>query len=209
MITACHKTCDVSHIYHQVSAYHIRDLTEALEIDLARICACTRDDELGIALLRDALHLVVIDETVVIDTVRNDVKVRSGEVHRAAVRQVPAVCEVHTHHGVTGLEQCELYSHIGLCAGVRLNIDILATEQFLRALNRKIFRDVHTLASAVVTLAGISLRILVREHAAHRSHNGLADQVLGGDQLNVLSLTAELGLNAFGKFRINRFHIIE
>src|SRR5699024_952027 len=39
MKACCNKFCNMSHVYHQVCSDFVCDLTEALEIDRARVCA--------------------------------------------------------------------------------------------------------------------------------------------------------------------------
>src|SRR5690606_34168813 len=43
--TCCHETCDMRHVDHEQRAYVLRDLAELLEVDDARICAGTGDDQ--------------------------------------------------------------------------------------------------------------------------------------------------------------------
>jgi hypothetical protein len=50
-----------------------------------------------------------------------------------AVRQVPAVRQVHPENGLARLEQREVDRHVRLCARVRLHIRMLGTEEFLGA----------------------------------------------------------------------------
>ena len=57
----------------------------------------------GLRLHRDALQLVVVDISLVVDAVGHDVEIQSGEVHRASVGQMSAVIQVHAHHRVAGL----------------------------------------------------------------------------------------------------------
>ena len=73
--SGCYQTCDVCHIYHKDCANLICDLTEALEINRSRICRCTSYDHLWLAFLCDAEHLIIIDKSFVVDTVRYDVEI--------------------------------------------------------------------------------------------------------------------------------------
>jgi hypothetical protein len=86
----------------------------------------------------------------------------------AAVREVTALVEVETHEGVAGLQHSEQHSLIGLCTGVRLNVGILSAEELLDALDGEVLYLVYHLATAIVTLAGQTLGILVGEVTAHR-----------------------------------------
>jgi hypothetical protein len=39
-----------------------------------------------------------------------------------------AMAEVHPEDGISGLQDREIYGHIGLAAGVRLDIDVFGAE---------------------------------------------------------------------------------
>ena len=55
----------------------------------------------------------------------------TGKVNRASVCQMSAVIQVHSHDGITRLQQCELYCHVCLSTGMWLYVDVLAAEQLL------------------------------------------------------------------------------
>ena len=133
---ACrHQARDVRHIHHQVSAHLVRHLAEALEINGSGVCAGSCDNHFRSALLRDTQDFIVIQHTIVVDSVRNHVKIGSGEVRGASVCQVSAVGQILSHDGIARLQHGELYCHIGLRAGMRLYVHILAAEEFLRPLD--------------------------------------------------------------------------
>ena len=79
------------HIDHKKRAACVRDLTELLKINGSRISGSSRDDHLRLAFHRDLHHLVIINESFVIDTIRNDMEISSGEVDRTSVCQMSAV----------------------------------------------------------------------------------------------------------------------
>jgi hypothetical protein len=58
------------------------------------------------------------------------------------------------------------------------------------------------LAAAVVALARIAFRVLVREHRALRFQDARAGVVLGGNQLDVLFLATPLARERLGKLGI-------
>ena len=89
-----------------------------------------------------------------------------------AVREVPAVREVHPQHGVARLQQREIHRHVGLRARVRLHVGVLGAEQRLRAVDGQRFGDVDELAAAVVALARIAFGVLVRQHRAGGFEDG-------------------------------------
>ena len=82
------------------------------------------------------LEGVVVDPLgLLVDAVRVDLVQPAREVDRRAVGEVAAVGEVHAQDPVARLEDAEVGGHVGLGAGVRLDVDVLgAREQRQRAL---------------------------------------------------------------------------
>ena len=74
---------------------------------------------------------------------------------------------------------------------MRLHVGVLGAEQRLGAIDGELLDDVDELAAAVVAPARIALGVLVGQDRALRLEDGAADDVLGGDQL-------EIGLLAVG-----------
>ena len=99
--------------------------------------------------------------------------------------------EVETHEGLARLHQGQEHRLVGLTAGVRLDVGEAAAEQFGDPLDGEGFGDVDELAAAVVAPARVALRIFVRHHRALRFEHGAGDDVLGGDQFDLVALTAE------------------
>jgi hypothetical protein len=66
-----------------------------------------------------------------------------------------------------------------------------------------LLRHVHELAAAVITLAGIALRILVGELGTLRLHHRRAGVILRRDQLDMLFLAAGLVLDGLPEFGIH------
>jgi len=121
---------DVSHVHHQMGATGIGGLAEAREVDLARVRAGARDDELRLVLQGQAHHLVVVDALgLPVHTVGHDTEHEAREVDRTAVGQVTAMRQVHAEDGVTRLEAREVDRHVGLGAAVGLNVDVFGAEQ--------------------------------------------------------------------------------
>ena len=118
--------------------------------------------------------------------------------------QVSAVIQAHTHDRVAQLAKGLVDSIIGLGAGVRLNIGKLGAEQLLGPLDGDIFHHVHALTAAVIPFAGIAFGILVGKNSAGRRQNSGADDVLRGDQLDVLLLAVILRPDSLTHFRVLR-----
>ena len=204
VIAACHQTGNVRHIHHQVCAVAVGDLSDLLEIDSAGISGSTGHDQLGAHLPDLLFQLDVVDHAVGIDAVGHEVVVLAGHVHRRAVGQVAALRQIHAHDGVAQIQQSKVDSQIGLCAGMGLDIGILCAEQLAGALNGDVLHLVHIDAAAVVALAGQAFGILVGQDAAHGCHDSRGNDVLAGNQLDVLALTGQLAVHCRCQFRIDR-----
>ena len=94
------------------------------------------------------------------------------------MREVTAVRKVQTHEFVARIQHCEEYGGIGLCARVRLYVSPFCTENLFQTIDSNLFALVYNLATAIVTLAGIALCVLVGEAGAHRLHNLVTYEVL-------------------------------
>src|SRR5229473_1332601 len=107
---------------------------------------------------------------------------------------MPALVERHTHESVAGLEQRHEHRLVGLRAGMRLHVREAAVEQLAGTVDGELLGLVDLLAAAVVAPAGIALGIFVGEHRARRFEHGARDDVLRGDQLDLLALAVQLAL---------------
>ena len=65
------------------------------------------------------------------------------------------------------------------------------------------------LATAVIALAGIALRVLVGEHATHGLHDGRASEVLRSDELDTRALTSQLSAKNVGDLGIAFTYILQ
>ena len=110
--------------------------------------------------------------------------------------------EIEAHEGVAGLHQRQEDALIGLAAGIRLDIGEAAVEQSAGALDRQLLGDVDELAAAVIAPARIALGIFVGHHRALRLEHGARDDVLRGDQLDLVALATELEFDRAGDLRI-------
>ena len=119
-----------------------------------------------------------------------------------AVRQMPAVREVHAEHGVARLQQREIHRHVRLRARVRLHVRVLGSEQRLRAADGQRLGDVDELAAAVVALARIAFGVFVGQHRAGGLEDRLADEIFGGDQLEAVVLPVLFVANGLGDLGI-------
>ena len=193
---ACgNQTGDVGHVHHQDSADLVANFTELGEVDGAAVGGGAGHDQLGVMLQSLVADVLIVDEAVGVDAVGDALEVFAGHIDRAAVGQVTAVGQVHAHKGVAGLQNGKEDSHVGLGAGMGLHVGIVTAEELLGPLDGDVLHHVHALAAAVVTLSGITLGVLVGEHAAHGHHNGLGNDVFGSDELQISSLSGKLSLH--------------
>ena len=189
MQTGSNQTGNVSHVNEQVCANLVSDLAELCEVDHTGICGSTGDDHLGLVLVSQLTDLVIVDVAVGVHTVGDHLIVQAGEVDGAAVGQVTAVVQVHAHDHIADVAQGLEDSVVCGSTGVGLNVCVVSTEQLLHAVDGDVLHHVHALAAAVVTLAGVTLSVLVGQDGGSCCQNGLADEVLGSDQLDVSALT--------------------
>ena len=158
-------------------------------------------------LLGQAFELVVIDGLrFLAHAVGNDLVHLPGEIQRVPVRQVAAVRQAHAQQRVAGFQHGHIDGLIGLAAGVRLDVGVLRAKELLGALDGKILRHIHVLATAVVALAGQALGVLVGHHRAQGFQHRLADEILRGDQFHRASLPVNFQVDGARDFRV---HLVE
>ena len=194
---------DVRHVDQEPGADRVGDRPEAGEVDEARIGRGAGDDHLGLVLVRQPLDLLEVDQPVLLAHAvlhRLEPLARHGGL--GAVGEMAAGIQGHAEDGVAGREQGQLDRTVGLGAGVRLDVGEAAVEQALGAVDRERLGDVDMLAAAIVAFARIAFRVLVGQHRALRLEHGAADDVLAGDQLDLVLLAAELGRDGGREVRI-------
>ena len=106
--------------------------------------------------------------------------------------EVAAVVEAQAEDGVAGLEQRLVHAHVGVGAGVRLDVGVLGAEQRLGPLDGQRLDVVDDGVAAVVALARVALGVLVGQHRPDGAQHGRRREVLAGDQLQAGRLALEL-----------------
>ena len=112
------------------------------------------------------------------DAVGDEVVELAAGVDRAAVGEVAALVEAQAEHRVARLEQREVHAHVGVGAGVGLDVGVVGTEEGLGPLDGDGLDLVDDLVAAVVALARIALGVLVGEHRAGGPQHGRRGEVL-------------------------------
>ncbi len=194
---------EMRHVDHEIGADAVGDLAEAREVDDARIGRAAGDDHRGLVLLGEPLDLVVVDAVIVgAHAVLHGVEPFAGEVGRRAVGEMAAGGEAKPHDGVAGLQQRQHHGLVRLAARMRLHIGEVAIEQALGAVDGELLDDVDILAAAVIAPAGIAFGIFVGEQRAGSIEHGLGDDVLRGDQLDLVLLALGLVLDRAVDLRV-------
>ena len=104
-----------------------------------------------------------------------------------------ACIEAHPQDGVAGLDQRGEDALVGLRPGIGLHIGETAAKEFLGAVDGEGFGDVDIFAAAIVAPTGIAFGVFVGHDRTLRLQHGAADDVLGGDQFDLVALAAKLG----------------
>ena len=119
------------------------------------------------------------------------------------MREVPAVSQIQTKNCVARLQHRRVSGLIRLRSRVRLHVGMLRAKKFLGPLARQILDHVGKLASAVIALAGIALRILVGEYGTGGFKHSLADKIFRSNQLQPFMLAANFVVDSVRNLRIN------
>ena len=148
------------------------NLTHTGVVPFAAISRAATNDELGLVLESELLHLVVIHTTslllqVVTDWLIDD----AARVDERTVAEVTTVVEVQAHKGVARIQASQEDGCIGLSTRVRLHVGILCVEELADAVDGKLLHLVHNLTAAIIALARIALGIFVGQARAHGCHN--------------------------------------
>ena len=93
---------------------------------------------------------------------------------------------------VARLQQRQDTAWLAWLPEVRLHVGEAAAKEPAGTLDRELLDDVDELATAVVAPAGIAFGVLVGQHRALRLEHRPGDDVLRGDELDLVALAAEL-----------------
>jgi len=205
MKTGGHEPGEMGHIDHEIGADGIRDLAETRKIDDPRIGGRARDDQLRLMFFGEPRDFVIVDPAgILAHAILHGIEPLAGLGGRGTVGQMTARGQRQAEEGIARLQQRHEDRAIGLGAGMGLNIRKAAVEQTLGARNRNSLDDVDILAAAVIAPARIAFRIFVGEHRALRFEHSAADDVLGGDELEMILLALGLGKDGVGNLGIAR-----
>ena len=141
-------------------------------------------------LIADDVH--VHPEGLRVHPVGGDLVEPAGEIDLHPVGEVAAVGQLQAEDPVAGVDQRVHGRRVGLRTRVWLHVGVLGSVQGLHPGAGQLLGDVDELAAAVVPLARVTLRVLVRQHAALGLQHRPGGEVLAGDHLQGVALAAEL-----------------
>ena len=193
MQSRSNESGNVRDIDHHICSDLVAYLSYSGKVDGSRICTRARNDHLRLALESCGSESVVIEHLGIVRyIIGDDIEVLTGNIYGRAVREVSAVSKIESHNGIARLKKREENGKIRRCAAVRLNIGMICAEQLLCAVARNVLDDIDILTSAVISLSGQTLSILIGKHGPRCEQHALRNNILGGYQLDVMTLTLKL-----------------
>ena len=119
----------MGNICHDFCPDFIGNFAELNRIDHPWIGTCPGNDQFGLAFKSQFPDLLVINLlSFLVHAIGNNVIGISGKVNRATMSQVPTVRQVHSENSISRFENCMVNRHIGLGAGMGLNIGVFGRE---------------------------------------------------------------------------------
>jgi hypothetical protein len=149
---------EVRHVAEQIGTDLVRDLAEPMRLYRPRVRRAAAHDQLRPVLLREAKHVVVVDDVgLARHAVVRDRVQAAGEVDLETVREMPAVRKLEREDRLSGLEAREVHGHVRLRTCMRLHVRVLCAEEGQRTVDREPLDLVDHLAAAVVATARVPL----------------------------------------------------
>ncbi len=197
------QTRDMGHINHKVCANRIRDFTEFREVDLTWDRGTTGDDQGWLVLFCQGFDLIIVDQVVFLaHAVMHSVEPFAGLVWFRTMGQVTTGGQIHTQDGVAWFDQRLKHTLVRLRTGVWLHVGEFTAEQLLCAVDCEVLSNVHILATAIVTTARVAFGVFVGQNGTLGFHHCGGNDVLRGDQFDLVALTAEFAGDGGVKLRI-------
>src|ERR1700683_216379 len=162
MRSANNQPREMRNIAEKVGADLLRDFTERLEIDYARIRSRTGHDNARTFLAREIADDIVIDAMgFAIDTIRNGLPEFTGDTRIPSVREMTAVRQRQSHDDLARLQQPGVHGEVGGRPRVRLHVGVLDAEKLLGALDSERLDLIDVALTLVVAAGGGGPGILV------------------------------------------------
>lgn len=180
----------------------IGDFPEPREIDIARTSRTARNDDARPVFCGKGGDGVMVAPLIRAETAMNGVEPFARQVRPRAVGQVPAGVERHAEDRAAWLQQRQEHRLIGLAARTGLDIGKVALEQGLGSFDRKVLRFVNALATPVMSASRTAFCAFAGQHGPRGIRHRLAHDVLRGDPLDFIALTAKLTAGRGGELGI-------
>jgi hypothetical protein len=179
---------EMSHVAHEEGTDLVGDVTELLVVPITGVSGAAADDDLGTEQHGGLTELDEVDEAGSgVDAVRKRLEVDRGGRDLfgrsvEAVSEVSARRKVKAHNTVVRVQESGVNLEVSGRAGVRLNVDtpslLIETKGSESTLLAHSLNLVNKLVTTIVTLARITLRVLVGEAGAKTLHNSTRGEVL-------------------------------
>ena len=204
-----YQTGDVGHVHHEIGLHLPGDLGKLRKFEGPGVGAGAGDDHPGAVFPgqfphHGEVHLFAL----AIHTVSHRLIEAAGKIHRGSMAQMTAVGQVHAQDSVPGLEDGEIDRHVGLGAGMGLDVGVGRAEDLLHPAQGQVFGGIHKFAAAVEAPPRITFGILVGQDGALGLEHRVAHEIFRGDQLQFMELPLPLPLDDRVNGRINAGQVV-
>ena len=194
--TCGYQSGRMGHINQQYRSNLVGNLTHTCIIPLTTVGRSAADYKFRLMLKGQSFHLVIVHTSCFsVQIITYGFVKQARSVDMTTVRKMPAMVEIQSHKRITGLQNSQQYSGIGLRTGMRLHVGKLCIKQFLDTIPGKVFDLVNDLTSPVIALSGKPFGIFVGKTRPHGSHYFVTNKVFRCNQLHSLQLALMLSFN--------------
>ena len=205
MNPARHQAGEMGHVHHQIRAHFICDFTEPLEVPDAAIGGAAGDDQLRLVLAGlggDGVHVQKL--VLAPHAIGHRLEPFAAHVDGRAMGQMPARRQIQPHESIARIEQRQKHRLVHLAAGIGLDIGKARAEQRLGPFDGQGFDHIGIFAAAVIALARIAFGIFVGQHRALGFQHRFGNDVLAGDQFDLVALAVQFVLDRRRHIRVRR-----
>mmetsp|Transcript_14659 Transcript_14659/g.34798 ORF Transcript_14659/g.34798 Transcript_14659/m.34798 type:complete len:659 (+) Transcript_14659:337-2313(+) len=213
MLSCCHQPGNVGNVRHEDGTNLVCNLPELAEVDHAWVRRGTTEDHGGSEDEGRLPELVEVDQASLrVDAVGQGLEV-DGCCRNLLLCSVVAVGQVSTgrqvqpHHPGVRRKQRRVDGKVRRASGVGLDVHapllLVQAEGLQCSILAKVLHLVNDLIATVVTIAGLALRVLVRQSRPQALHDCTRSEVLGGNELNATRLSGLLLLNEVVHHRVS------
>ena len=198
MGAACHQAGDMGHVHCEAGAHLACDLGHGGKVPQARVRGAPGPQQLGPLAASQVANLVEVDAAgVLAHAVLHRLEIAAGDRHVPAVGQVAAHGQGQAHDLIARFQEGEVDRQVGRRSRIRLHVGVVGAEERAGAFLGQRLQRVHELLAFVVTLAGVTFTVLVREDGTSGLQDRARDVVLRRDQPDLVSLATLLGAHQF------------